>query len=123
MYRSLLGVYVIPAGLRAYEQMSRSNVLAITLGPHASNMEDVVAALSGLGQIDRGMHSFMARRPEPIINLPPLYQQTHIFMLSEQEAAAFNTSFLRYKVAVTIAANDRTQEGRDAPFESLTQAL
>jgi hypothetical protein len=46
---SLLGVYIIPAGLRAYKQSSRWNVFPVTLGSHGFSMEDVAAALSALG--------------------------------------------------------------------------
>lgn len=45
MYRSLMGFYFINAGLSYIERARRTNVLPLTLGPHGSNMKDVVNAI------------------------------------------------------------------------------
>jgi hypothetical protein len=55
MYRSLMGIYLIPACLSASERSKQSNVLPLTLGPHGSNFPDVISTLSGLQQLDRGV--------------------------------------------------------------------
>ena len=45
MYRSLMGFYIIPAGLSYTDRNRRTNVFPITLGPHGSNLADVVKAI------------------------------------------------------------------------------
>lgn len=55
MYRSLIGFYIILAGLSFYERTRRTNVLALTLGPYGSNMDAVVRAIGLLlRQLDDG---------------------------------------------------------------------
>lgn len=57
MYRTLLGIYLICAGLRTQEQSRRMNVLPLTLGPHGSDFSDVVSALSpSLSRLDEGVN-------------------------------------------------------------------
>ena len=64
MYRSLVGFYLIPAGLRASQRCRRKNVYMLTFGPHGTNFHDVVEALApGLSMLDRGID----------INIPSLY--------------------------------------------------
>src|SRR5271168_1425078 len=53
-YRSLMGFYKIPAAFNSCERNRRANVLPLTLGPHGSNFDDVVAALKSLIPLDRG---------------------------------------------------------------------
>jgi hypothetical protein len=43
MYRSMMGMYMILAGLSR-----RCNVLPLTLGPHGSNMEDIVSTIESI---------------------------------------------------------------------------
>ncbi|OJD12911.1 hypothetical protein ACJ73_09277 [Blastomyces percursus] len=45
MYRSLMGVYLIPA-LSAAERTKRQNLFTITFGPHGTNFSDTTKALS-----------------------------------------------------------------------------
>ncbi|KAL1973684.1 hypothetical protein VTN31DRAFT_6319 [Thermomyces dupontii] len=54
-YRSLLGIYVIPAGLDLHDQSRLSNIFPVTLGPHGSDTDDVVNALTSLRHLDRGV--------------------------------------------------------------------
>ena len=54
-YRSLMGVYLIPASFSSSERMRRVNVFPITLGPHGSNLNDVLDTLSTLRDIDKGV--------------------------------------------------------------------
>lgn len=44
----------IPAAFSSCERNRRANVLPLTLGPHGSNFDDVVAALKSLIPLDRG---------------------------------------------------------------------
>lgn len=53
-YRSLMGFYEIPAALNSQDRARRANVIPLTLGPHGSNFEDVVAALKALIPLDKG---------------------------------------------------------------------
>lgn len=55
MYRTLMGVYLIIAALKYKERSRRSNVLPITLGPHGSKFADVIDAMVGLRELDRGL--------------------------------------------------------------------
>jgi hypothetical protein len=55
MYRKLMGFYFIPAGLPFQERTRRTNVIPFTLGPHGTNMANVVEAIGPcLRPLDRG---------------------------------------------------------------------
>lgn len=56
MYRTLMGVYLIIAAFSFVERARRSNVLPLTLGPHGSNFDDVVASLQSMYDLDGGMY-------------------------------------------------------------------
>ena len=53
-YRSLMGVYLMLTSFGFNEQMRRANVIPLTLGPHGSNLNDVLDALLSLRNLDRG---------------------------------------------------------------------
>ncbi|KAL4911558.1 hypothetical protein BDW74DRAFT_173015 [Aspergillus multicolor] len=55
IYRSLMGVYMIPAGMTAEDRAKRENVFTITVGPHSSNCADVIEALIGLTALNQGV--------------------------------------------------------------------
>ena len=55
-YRSLMGMYFIPASLSFHERARRVNVFPLTLGPHGSNFADVVDAMKArLAVLDKGI--------------------------------------------------------------------
>jgi hypothetical protein len=54
-YRTLMGIYYMFASLNFQERNRRQNVLPITLGPHGSNLDDVIRALQSLIPLDEGM--------------------------------------------------------------------
>lgn len=54
-YRSLMGIYLIMAGLTLRERTRRSNVLPLTLGPHGSNFCDVIGAMQLMTKLDEGL--------------------------------------------------------------------
>ena len=55
-YRSLMGMYFIPAALSFQERARRANVFPLTLGPHGSNFADVIGAMRArLAALDRGL--------------------------------------------------------------------
>lgn len=54
MYRSLMGVYMIPAAFSFQERNRRANVLPLTLGPHGSNFGDVINSMHALFTLDGG---------------------------------------------------------------------
>lgn len=54
VYRSLMGIYLIPAGLTAEDRKKRQNLYPVTLGPHATNFHDVIMSLNGLTELDHG---------------------------------------------------------------------
>ena len=55
MYRSITGVYAMPAGLPASERQKCFNAYTIALGPHGSEFKDVMNCLhTSLGNMDRG---------------------------------------------------------------------
>lgn len=57
MYRSLLGIYFIFAGLSVKERKRRSNVFPLTFGPHGSELRDICEALKpGIAALDRGLN-------------------------------------------------------------------
>jgi hypothetical protein len=56
-YRTLMGIYVIPAGLSAKERSRRANVFPIALGPHGSNFDEVIEALASLRPLDKGINT------------------------------------------------------------------
>lgn len=53
-YRSLVGVYLIPAGLTNKKRHRQANIFPLTLSPHGSNFNDTVRALQSLGKLDMG---------------------------------------------------------------------
>jgi hypothetical protein len=53
--RSLIGIYDIIASLTIQERNRRQNVLALTLGPHGSNLDNVILALQSLIPLDKGI--------------------------------------------------------------------
>ncbi|KAI9749068.1 MAG: hypothetical protein M4579_007019 [Chaenotheca gracillima] len=55
MYRSLIGLYLIFAGLNSRERFRRANVFPVTLGPHGSNFRNVVKALQQFTVLDEGV--------------------------------------------------------------------
>ncbi|KAJ5146644.1 uncharacterized protein N7515_001208 [Penicillium bovifimosum] len=55
MYRSIMGVYMIPSCVPVAERAKRSNVLPITLGPHGSNFPEVVGSLTHLRRLEEGV--------------------------------------------------------------------
>ena len=55
MYRSLTGIYIVPAGLSISERQKAVNAHTVTLGPHGSNFNDVIKCLhTSMGSLDRG---------------------------------------------------------------------
>jgi hypothetical protein len=55
MYRSLTAIYVMPASLCISERQKSINAHTLTLGPHGSNLNDVVNSLrTGIEALDRG---------------------------------------------------------------------
>jgi len=56
MYRALMGMYMILAGLSFVERSRPSNVVPLTLGPHGADMEDIVSTLeSTLRKLEHGV--------------------------------------------------------------------
>ena len=55
MYRSLMGIYMIPACFSAADRNKINNIYPITLGPHGSNFTDVISSLGGLTTLDQGV--------------------------------------------------------------------
>ena len=55
MYRSLVGIYFILAGLSVTKRKRRANVFILTLGPYGSELKHICEVLKpGLEQLDRG---------------------------------------------------------------------
>lgn len=54
-YRSLMGVYIQIAAFNFHERMRRASVFPLTLGPHGSNLNDIVNALQGLRHFNKGV--------------------------------------------------------------------
>lgn len=54
MYRSLMGVYMIPASFSFQERNCRANVLLLTLGPHGSNFGNVIKVMHALFTLNGG---------------------------------------------------------------------
>ena len=56
MYRSLLEIYFIFAGLTVKERKRRSNVFSLTYGPYSSELKDICDALRpDIAALDRGL--------------------------------------------------------------------
>ena len=53
--RSLMGIYDIMASMNAQDRNRRQNVLPITIGPHGSNLENVIIALQSLVSLDESL--------------------------------------------------------------------
>ena len=53
-YRTLMGLYLLFAGLTFHERNRRANVFPITLGPHGSNFNEIIDTLHGLRHFDKG---------------------------------------------------------------------
>ena len=51
--RSLMGVYMQIVAFSFHERMRRANVFPLTLGPHASNFDDIINAMQGLRYFDK----------------------------------------------------------------------
>ncbi|KAL9036395.1 MAG: hypothetical protein Q9180_004325 [Flavoplaca navasiana] len=54
-YRSMMGVYLMLGSLSFSERMRRVNVFPLTLGPHGSNLDDVLDSLVSLKELDKGI--------------------------------------------------------------------
>ncbi|RDW60356.1 uncharacterized protein DSM5745_10814 [Aspergillus mulundensis] len=54
-YKSLMGIYLIFAGMTVDERAKLHNVFAITLGPYGTNFRDVIKNLIALGKLDAGI--------------------------------------------------------------------
>lgn len=54
-YRSLIGIYYIPAAMNIRKRIRRTNCFALTLGPYRSNFLDIVKALRLLIALDRSI--------------------------------------------------------------------
>jgi hypothetical protein len=68
MYRSLLGIYWIPAGFSASDRQRRQNVYTLTLGPHGANFDDVIAALRpSLARLDEGLPLIVNGQPRNVM--------------------------------------------------------
>ena len=64
MYRSLMGIYLINAAFSFQERNRRVNVFPLTLGPHGSNLSDVIKAIGPLmSQLDRGLEVMINGEP------------------------------------------------------------
>jgi hypothetical protein len=70
-YRSLIGVYVIPAGLDGDNRHRPANIFPISLSPHGSNFDDTVRALQSLANLDIGV-TVMINGKESILCVPTL---------------------------------------------------
>ncbi|OJD26172.1 hypothetical protein ACJ73_02446 [Blastomyces percursus] len=55
VYRSLMGIYLIPACLTAAQRAKRTHVYLIPLGPHGSKFTDVISSLKELSALDQGI--------------------------------------------------------------------
>ncbi|KAI9875527.1 MAG: hypothetical protein M1830_008388 [Pleopsidium flavum] len=55
MYRTLMGIYIILSGMNVRDHSRRSNVFAITLGPHGSSFHDIIESLVALRELDEGI--------------------------------------------------------------------
>jgi hypothetical protein len=68
-YRSLVGVYAIPAGLDGDDRHRPANVFPITSSPHESNFNDVAGALQSLANLDGGV-TVMINGKQSILCVP-----------------------------------------------------
>lgn len=66
------------------------------------------------------LNSYMMRRPETVVNLPPLIQKAVYFKLTWEEEGLPNEKFATYQTAMRIAASERK---KDPPYKSLIHAL
>ncbi|KAH3951816.1 hypothetical protein HBH53_059490 [Parastagonospora nodorum] len=71
------------------------------------------------------LNSFMVRRPETTISLPPLEEKTIGFELSDIEVGISNDTFETYQTAMRIASTEKKSRSKkqSPPFKSLTHAL
>ncbi|OJD20989.1 hypothetical protein ACJ73_07672 [Blastomyces percursus] len=56
MYRSLMGIYMIPAALPAPERSRREHVYTASLGSHGSKLEDVINKMTELRLLNNGVN-------------------------------------------------------------------
>ncbi|RYC61611.1 hypothetical protein CHU98_g4607 [Xylaria longipes] len=54
-YRSLLGYYITPCGLKSKDRQRPGNIIPLVLGPHGSDFSDVVKGLGTLVDLDAGI--------------------------------------------------------------------
>lgn len=54
-YRTLMGMYFTPAGLPVEERFRAGSMFPILLGPHGSDLEDIVKGLKTMANLDRGV--------------------------------------------------------------------
>lgn len=62
-YKSLMGWYVIPAGLTFQERARRASVYPLTFGPHGSDLQDVIRALASVKELDAGVKISVHGKP------------------------------------------------------------
>lgn len=67
MYRSVTGVYAMPAGLSIEDRQRSSNAYTVTFGPHGSDFDEVMGCLqTSLGALDWGSVFEMNGRKQSI---------------------------------------------------------
>lgn len=55
MYRSITGIYFTPASLKLEQRNRRQNVFTLTLGSHSSDLSEILRAIDGLTELDKGI--------------------------------------------------------------------
>lgn len=55
MYRTLMGVYLTLASQNLRQRTRRANIFPLTLGPHASSLNELMTSIKGLLQLDKGL--------------------------------------------------------------------
>lgn len=59
VYRTLIGMYYIPAAMNTRKRTRRTNCFILTLGLYRSNFSDIVKALGLLTALDRGIEVYI----------------------------------------------------------------
>ncbi|SMR43431.1 unnamed protein product [Zymoseptoria tritici ST99CH_3D1] len=110
MYRALTGFYMLFGSLSNKERNRRANCIPLTLGPHGSNMEEMIEAIGGtLSLLDRGAEMTIAGEDR-------LVCASTLMFIGDMKQQQTNAGFLGVRSAhgcrFCVHANDTWEELR-----------
>lgn len=103
MRKSVMGVYLQPVAMPKAEHTRQANVYPLTLGPHASNFEDVTKAVAPMRILERGM-SVVINGEETMVCTPILALTGDMVQQNQNSGCLSVAADIGYRGCVVTAA-------------------